>query len=96
MYCPRSLDGVAQGDAVDVCAANRLLLRQAYGVAKIDPPPLSLRLICSRARGVVFDPDEMGAAVEAQRIQVEHAAHAAERQPLLMPVALNILALMRE
>jgi len=48
------------------------------------------------ARRAFFDPDEVRAAVEAQGVEVEYPAHTAERQALLMPVALYVLTLVRE
>jgi hypothetical protein len=45
---------------------------------------------------LVVDPHKMRAAVQAQGIQVQDAAHAAERQALLMPAAADVFAAVRQ
>jgi hypothetical protein len=52
-------------------------------------------VICN-GYGVIFDPHEMCTAVEAQGIQVHDATDAPEWQSLLMPMAADILAAMRQ
>jgi hypothetical protein len=48
------------------------------------------------ARHVFLDPYEMGAAMQAESIQVHDVAHAPERQPLLMAMTAHILTAMRQ